>query len=470
MMRTVRHIHGGIAVATAMVIVYGSWVPFRFENIGLDVVTERLRSTIGEPWRWQEGRADWAINSLITLPLGFCVTGALLAGRRTAIRSIIASALALAGAFCLSVTVEFGQIWLDGRVASLKDVAAQTTGTVGGIIAYLGLGSRLDGWLAEFVSDRGPDDRTQWILRAYVVGFFGYSMLPLDVVMSMAELAQKFDNGRIEIIPFSHPYASALDAIYGYGMQAILSVPVGMLGVVAYRNRGAGPRPFLDSLLWSTGILVTIETAQFFIVSRFTSTTDVIMGIAGSIIGVAFMRRIRGHHPIAHKEAVAVSSGAAKWFAILAAYASLIAIVFWYPYDFTDDKDLIKQRLSDFWTLPFSRLFEGSYLHSLSSILRMAAWFLPFGGVAARCVDRLSNHLEARRLGLVIAAIGIIGWAFVIELGQVLLPSRFADSTDVIVCGAGGVLGLFVASRLLATIPAVAQVSVCETLSPPSNR
>ncbi len=448
-MQTVRLIHGGIALATALFIVYGSWVPFQFQRMGTDAALEHLRLILDEPWRWRGSRADWAINGLITLPLGFCSLGALLAGRRGSLSATAAGLLVLLGSLCLSVTVELGQLWLEGRVTSLQDVAAQTIGAAGGIIGYLIGGHPFDEWAAEFVSERGPEDRTQWVLQAYVVGLIGYSMLPLDVVMSPGELARKFDSGRIELIPFTYPYPSLLDALYGYATQAILAVPVGMLGGIAYRRPGDQTRPFLDAVLWAVGVLIAIEAAQLLIVSRFTSTTDVLVGTLGAVVGVAVMRRLSVRHSNDHGHGNDRVNGAVKWFVASAAYAAMLAIISWAPYDFTDDRALIQQRLEAFQSIPFSQMHGGSDIHSLFSVIRLAVWFAPLGALVAMFVVRLTAPRVARPIGFVVAATTIAGWALLLELGQVLLPSRFADLTDVLVGVAGGWIALLVTARLV---------------------
>lgn len=458
-MQTVRLIHGGIALATALFIVYGSWVPFQFQRMGMDAAMEQLRLILDEPWQWRGSRADWAINGLITLPLGFCSLGALLAGRRTGVRSMATALLVLVGVICLSVTVELGQLWLEGRVTSLQDVAAQTIGAAGGIIGYLIGGQPFDEWAAEFVSERGPEDRTQWVLQAYVVGLFGYSMLPLDVVMSPGELARKFDSGRIELIPFTYPYPSLLDALYGYATQAILAVPIGMLGGIAYRRRGDQPRPFLVAVLWAVGVLIAIEAAQLLIVSRFTSTTDVLVGTVGAVAGVAVMRRMRQRHLAGQPHVADRGHDSVKWLSAVVVYAVVLAIVFWAPYDFTDDRALIKRRLEAFQSIPFVRMQGGSDIHSLFQVIRMVAWFAPLGALAAMCVVRLTASQVGQQIGFVVAATTIAGWALVLELVQVLLPSRFADSTDVLVCVAGGWIALLVTARLVRSRPLAEQVS-----------
>lgn len=327
-------------------------------------------------------------------------------------------------------------------------MVAQAIGTVTGIGLYLLAGQSVDAWLAEFISEHGPEDRMQWVLHAYVVGFMGYSMLPLDIAMSTGELARKFDSDRIEIIPFSYAYESLWHATYSYSTQVFLAIPIGMWGTVAYRRRGATLRNFMEALLWAVGVLITIELAQLFLISRFTSTTDVLVGTVGAITGVAVIRRLQRRHPAGQSLVYDHENSAFGWLAAFTGYAILLAIVFLAPYDFTGDRSLIKQRLEAFQSMPLARLHSGSDLHSLFGTIRMAVWFAPFGALGAFCVTRWATSRRTSRFWLVIMALIVAGWALVIELGQVLLPSRFADLTDVMVCTAGGWLGLAVTARM----------------------
>lgn len=458
-MQTVRLIHGGIALATALFIVYGSWVPFQFQRMGTDAALEQLRVILDEPWRWRGSRADWAINGLITLPLGFCSLGALLAGRRGVVEATVAALLVLLGSLCLSVTVELGQLWLQGRVTSLQDVAAQTIGAAGGIVGYLIGGRPFDGWAAEFVSQRGPEDRTRWVLQGYVVGLFGYSMLPLVAVMSMSELAYKYDSGQVEIIPFTYRGATFQDRVYGSFVTAILAVPVGMWGAMHHRDRRERPSPFCDAVFWAVGVLIAIEAAQLLIVTRHSSTTDVLLGTVGVVVGVAVMRRLSMCRSNGHGHGNSRVNGAVKWFVASVVYAAVLAVVSWAPYDFTEDRALINQRLEAFPSIPFSQMHGGSDINSLFSVIRLAVWFAPLGALAAMLVVRLTASRVGRQIGLVVAAATIAGWALLLELGQVLLPSRFADLTDVLVCVAWGWIALLVTARLVCLPTWAEQVS-----------
>jgi len=91
----------------------------------------------------------------------------------------------------------------------------------------------------------------------------------------------------------------------------------------------------------------------------------------------------------------------------------------------------------------------GSDIHSLFQAIRMVAGFAPLGALAAMSVVRLSASRVARQIGFVVAAAAMAGWALVLELGQVFLPSRFADLTDALVCVAGGWIALLVTARLV---------------------
>lgn len=447
-LRTVRRIHGAVGLATALFIVYGSWVPFQFQRLDLDAALDHLRVILDEPWRWRGSRVDWAINGLITLPLGFCALGAVLTGRRGLVSTPVAAWLVLLGSLCLSVTAELGQLWLTGRVTSLQDVAAQAIGAAGGIVGYIMAGQTFDSWAAEFVSERGPEDRARWALLAYVIGLFGYSMLPLDVVMSTRELAHKFENGQVEIIPFTYSGVTFQDRVDDFLTSAILAVPVGMWGTIAFRGPQTRPAAFGDAVFLAAGLLIAIEAVQLLIVSRYTSTTDALLGTAGAVVGIAVMRRVRERRLSGRSQAASQGCGSLKWWGASGVYAAVLVLVFWAPFDFTDDKTLVRQRWEAFRTLPLVRLHGGSDVHSLFQAIRMVARFAPLGALMALGVAGSTRSWESRRIGFILAATGVAGWAVMIELGQVLLPSRFADSSDVLVCVVGGWLGLAVTARL----------------------
>lgn len=438
--------YASIAAAVVMLIAYGSWVPFRPEPLGREATWGQVRQLLAQPWFASGGRVDWAVNCLITVPLGFFLLAALLAGRRKWPAACWSVPLVVGVSMGLSLTVEIGQIWLPGRIASMQDVSAQTLGTLAGISLYLLVGRHFDRWATQLVRRRGPDHPLDWALQAYVVGLAGYSILPLDVVMSPSELVEKYEAGRFEWVPFSLAYPSPWHAAYGYFAQWVSFVPVGAWAAIAWRPRGGRPRGLGDSLLLGAGAVVGIEILQALIISRYTSSTDVILGSLGVAVGTLLVRRLLV--PAGGVDEAGSTQRSRGWLLAAAGYAALLPIVFWAPYDFTDDRGVIKQRLSDMRAVPFARMQQGSDLVSLFAASRAAIWFAPVGLLAGVGLGRLALRAPGRHLVLVLVAAGISGWALLIELVQVLLPSRHADLTDALICSAGGLAGLFLATRV----------------------
>ncbi len=196
--------------------------------------------------------------------------------------------------------------------------------------------------------------------------------------------------------------------------------------------------------------MLGIELAQAMLVSRYSSTTDLILGGCGVAIGVLFITLWGATSATSNASIRSDESGRFAAACILAAiaYAILLAAVFWAPYDFTQDRQLIKQRLAVFWSLPFSRMQAGSDLLAMFSAIRMFTWFAPLGALAGAGIMQKAFGPFARRLSFLLATAAISAIAMGIEVGQVLLPQKFADSTDALICTAGGVLGLWLAAKV----------------------
>ena len=201
--------YGGLLAANVVLLIYGSFIPFRFVPMDFPEAIQTFREMFEVAWEVPGTRVDWSVNYLVTLPLGFFGMGTLLAGLCSLARTLLATVLVLSLATALSFGVEFGQVWFAGRVPSLKDVAAQSLGTVTGIAFWLIFGQRFTCWLRSFTDRHAPREKTEWVLQAYVMGFVLYSVLPLDVITTPRELIYKYERGKFELVPFSYQHGSS---------------------------------------------------------------------------------------------------------------------------------------------------------------------------------------------------------------------------------------------------------------------
>src|SRR4029453_6155346 len=121
-----------IAIAFAT---YGSLVPLHARAMTFaQAVTEfqRLRYV---PFA-VASKTDFLANFTLFVPIGFLSTGALAAGRSRPPLAFLAVPLVVGCAAALSISIEFAQIFIPDRTASLNDVANETMGAAAGALVW----------------------------------------------------------------------------------------------------------------------------------------------------------------------------------------------------------------------------------------------------------------------------------------------------------------------------------------------
>ncbi|MCA9116956.1 MAG: VanZ family protein, partial [Planctomycetaceae bacterium] len=430
----------------AAIAIYGSLVPLEFQSLGFAEAAARFTRI---PWLQLtiHHRADWVANILLFVPLGFLGMGALNVDRpEIPIRRTVTLAAVVACCTLLSIALEFTQLWFPPRTVSQNDIAAETLGGIAGAVLWLWAGQSLTEWCRIYTRNAAPHRRFNWLLDAYLLGLVVYSVMPLDLTISLHELHDKFQLGRIELIPFSHQYSSPLSAVYELLSAALIFVPAGIWSCTILLSAGETSRPVGLSLLIVLMVAMGIEAAQLLVYSRFTSVTDVLLGCVGGGIGVAVQRLwLNRVPPVRSAGRPRQLQQALIWAAVAVVYSMFLALLFWAPFDWTLDPAGVEGRLHGFWAVPFSRLYFGTEYHALVHILRRVLWFVPLGALLSLAVQRCPVWTVMPKLRLVLlsaAGVFVCAVAFTVELAQVLLPEKFADVTDVLLSGTGGLLGL----------------------------
>ncbi len=441
------------AAATAAIVVYGSLVPFKFVPLSLGEAAAQFGHMLQGPWVGSDSRVDWSVNFLVTVPLGFCGMGVFLAGVSSFNRVVLATLLVLTAGLALSVAVEFAQLWFANRVSSIHDIVAQGLGTLFGIGIWLLAGKRFTQWLDKYATSYASRDALAWLLDAYVLALVLWSLLPLDVITSLGELSKKYRAGKFELIPFSYQHASIWDAGYTYATQFAIFIPVGIWASIAFRRQGARHRYLLECIALGVLVVLAIEAAQALIVTRYTSSTDVLLGSLGVVMGVVAAKYWRKTGDGERSTEPTPSQWPVVWLVAALLYAALLPAIFWAPYDLTGDAEFIRQRLEVFWSMPFARMQSGSDLQAIFAIIRKAVWFMPLGSLIALGVRRMPFGPEVQRWCHLLGVGVIAAVALGVELGQILLPGKFADATDALIYLAGGTAALWFTSRMLRQKP-----------------
>jgi glycopeptide antibiotics resistance protein len=420
-----RAILGALCFSFVAFAVYGSFVPFRLEPLSLHEALARFQQIPG-PDPWRASRTDFVANVLLFVPIG-CTLAGLIADRSRRL-AVAAVPLTAAVAIALSVAIEFGQVFISGRTPSWNDVVAESGGALAGALAWLAAGRFVADWLRPLTEPSTPLLRARRLLGLYTAAWLVLHLLPFDFTLRVAELAEKYRAGRIVVTPFADT-GSTWDTLVAVGSGALQAMPIGALAVVAFTRASR-----LATVLIGMFVIAATEFAQLLALSRTADSTDLIAGtlgvVAGGHVAYGWLRRTQSGVG-ARPESIR------PWaLAALAAWLAVLIARHWAPFDFVLSRAMFDERIGRMVQLPFQSYYWGNYLASLGEAFTKILLGIPVGALLQIFwppAPRRSTRWLQRLVFVVAAAAVFVG----IELGQVMLPGRFPDSTDVLL----GVLG-----------------------------
>ncbi len=436
-----------VALAYTVFVIYGSLVPLDYHAIPLDEALSRFRQ-IPFLRLGIASRADWVANLLLFIPLTFLWMGALVQGRGAA-ASIVASLAMVVCAMMLSATIEFTQLYFPQRTVSLNDLIAETLGGLIGIAAWWLGGENFARWLSCWRTARTHLEIAQRVTLVYLALLFGYSLLPLDLTISLVEVFHKFREGKLNLIPFARlPDEPAL-AVYELASDALLWF------VPALLWRLSGKASALRVWAGMTGAAVLLEILQLFVYSRVSDVTDVFTAALGAAVGV-WVARFTGN-----KIAAAVSDDLPSQPALSTAFSMAIPLilaaiwafgilaVFWFPFDFRGDGAFLRGRLHDLLSsAPFEAYYFGTEYRAATEVMHKVLFFIPLGMLLGWFVTRLKWRW--RSWGAAAALIAMAGAALLVLAGRLAQPDKHPDIMDPILQWMGGALG-YVLFRITAS-------------------
>jgi glycopeptide antibiotics resistance protein len=331
---------------------------------------------------------------------------------------------------------------------------AEVLGATIGAGFWFAVGPAATGWLRSWSNSPTTSSRVDKLLWAYGLGLVLYSLMPLDLTISVSEIYDKYRAGRINLTPFLHAWPLTPNAAYELLRDVALFVPVGAL---AYRqwSKATSRTRLLGGVIAGAGIVAGIEAAQTLVFSRFADVTDLLTGSLGVVAGAALARRwgAADDAPLAATTPRPGSAGRqAAWLATVAAgYTAILFASAWYPFEFTFDPTVLKPRVHSFVAAPLTTLYLSSEYAALTNALAHIVWFVPLGALADGSSRLAASSAATRRAWLTLGLLLILGAAGAMEVGQIAIPARTASLDGVILRFLGAAIGL-AASRFLAPI------------------
>lgn len=433
----------GCLVYTIFVI-YGSLVPLDFiyrpwnEALATFQNIRFLNLGIGS-------RADWVANILLFIPLTF-LWAAFFHQNLARFRYVIALMILIIAAG-LSVSIEFTQIFFPQRTVSINDIIAEITGAIAGLVIWRCYGHHFNTWFKRWSTNRAPAGRYEQLLYIYIAIIFGYNLLPLDLTNSPVEIYHKWVEGKIHIIPFFSSFEHGISSfLYGIFVDIIIWVPVSFLWILSAK------KTLGQAFKWSWFSALLLEFLQIFVYSRVSDSADLITAALGAGLGVFFAKKYQptpASNPIINNNTAAektaltrVNQSLTAPLALVAGWSVILFLVFWFPYDFRLEPQLIKERLPQLYRAPFSAYYYGTEFRAITSLLSKLAFFFPLGVLIAHLKAVLPNNWPSSLVSTFMA-LCLMGIAASVELGQILLPEKSIDSADILVAILGGGLGYF---------------------------
>jgi VanZ family protein len=423
-----------MAVLTAAFAAYISLVPFNF--------TRPAGTTLGEAFRQSlatdvVSRSNFAGNILLFIPIGFFGAGAILAGTKRRGRRVIGAVGLVASSIVLSLAIEFLQVLVPGRTPSLADVTAQTAGTLAGLTTWVVVSRDILRWAGRRESERGHG-ALRLGLVVFAVARAVAMLLPLDVTLDLGRLAEKYRAGLIVLNPLRSPDLTWSD-LPARLADLTLSIPIGAAAILAWmpagRRRQTGVALFLG---WT--FMGFIEAAQVLVVSRTADVADFLVNALGVAAGVWVTSRL-----LPDRSAPAPAPASRVPLAGLAVSLAAYLLYNWSPFDFEFSGDVIHPRIPRLLEAPFYGYYQNPEIKAVGELIVKIVLGMPIGVFLGWFIVKSAS--QYRRLAVAVASVLVISFFSLVEAGQVLLPTRYPDNTDILLGIAGVVAGGWMVRR-----------------------
>jgi VanZ family protein len=288
--------------------------------------------------------------------------------------------------------------------------------------------------------------RDRWHLLIRLVGLYVACWavllwLPLDLTMRPAEILQKYREGRIDLA-LSTPVALTVSNAVGWGLDVLAALPVGILAAGAWTRHGR-LRGTARAVALAIAAVVIAECVQVLVVSRSTRVVDVLARAAGAASGVQAAYWL-GQGLGYGSAGSARRAGAARYRIAALGWIVVLMLYHWNPFNFSIETTVPGVRWARLSLVPFVNYEVPSAFAAFDDLVTKTLLALPLGlllGLSAR--PRRPGVRPGKAVPLVVAA-AIVG---AIEIGQLFLPSRVPDVTDVLTQELAAAAGVFVALR-----------------------
>ncbi len=433
-------IFAAIAAISAIVIVAGSWAPFK-----------RQPHEIAEVWQLflQQGirggfsRSDVVTNFWLGFPFVIGMSGMIRVHTGSLLRRLGWVFVILAAQACLSLTAEVGQGWFAGRVPSASDCILQLAGAVLATFGWQWIGPRVDSKM-QLVFARSSN-KPEWSrldagLTLAATGVLVWTIMPFDLIVSPVGLGRELL--KTELVPFTRLEADVSGNVYQWIASFFLAVPLGLWLSRWLAKYSSGEFSFITVTLLAIAAGILPEVCQFPIDSRVASATDALFGILGALGGILIGSQFSStRFRMARRGLREIVRTPGFWFSLAIVQALVICAIAWMPFDFATQPSDIAERFERFRSNPFSGL-GGSDLLTGLTLFRQAILAVVLGVFLGMGYRYLWLKYPYSVICGVIIVLSTIAFSTGVEFIQLVVNSRSGEAIGLFIRSAGSLLGL----------------------------
>ena len=412
----------------SLFIIYGSLVPLHFNQLtfsaAIDAFLHLKKTDLSII-----NKADWFTNFLLFMPLAyllFCI----IPRSKSHLGRVLQ--LIFIGTFLLgiSIGIEFTQLFINERVSSFKDVFAQLLGIMLSYVIYIFTRSKFIRTVNKLNHHSSPN-KWQSYAQTTLAIFVIYNLMPLDLSISPVEIYNKWQAGRINLIPFSNVTWQLNEWVFGIFTDILIWALVAWFYLQSnkYNNN--------KILVLCLSYAVVIELLQLFVLSRYTDTTDIVSALIGIIISLklAFFSAQKTNATPIQSTQFSLKTFLFNQETLLLLWCFLLLFLALYPAEFIQSKADFNAKWQMFFSVPLETYWREGPLQAITQLLRKIFLPLPLGLILLSLCFKYA--LKVR--GFVLTHLALITFVVSIEVLQILLINKIAVLSDSIL----NVLGLF---------------------------
>jgi VanZ family protein len=404
-----------LLVLWVLFILYGSFIPFRFT-----ADTGTLRENLAHV-RWslfKDGRRAFSIPDVVSNVLLFVPLGVLAVGARgtsgPSVAPTVVGAVALAAV--LAAGIEVGQLFAPGRVSSISDLIANTTGALLGAGAAARVLRPIEGRLGVWGQRLVRQTPEVLPLVVLVADQLASSFYPFQATLDVGTVWTTLKHA--QRVPFaSLATASWTDQL----VEQVL--PFALMALLVFRalGRRRSTAPRRSAWLLVASLAVALEVGKLVVVGRRPNVDNALLGGLGALVGVTVLPAFVGSRPVRARPAA--------W--LLALALLFLVHTELTPYDWRMTPAWVAAKIRGIEWLPLAAYFRARPERALFDLWEklVRSGFLGFAAASV-----------AGRAGIVPWVVGA-ATGTLLEAAQLVTATRMPSVTDVLTITLGAHAG-----------------------------